>query len=245
MCLSRDSCLWCSDLFIFKSFVLHDIQVMTLPKHQQRFSPLGITAAIFLFGIAFLLMSSRYEMLNSYSSQDVFQAPDLIPHPVVPSHVVLPHTRALPYISTEPHSGTYEQLNEIARLEGFYDSLTIKRLTTLLRQGGDTAVRQRAVEMLARIGDSTAVDMIVEGLADNHERVREAALHALLITHYNDIDLILGQVLHGDRSTRMRLLAVELLGSRHSPLAETFLTTASRDQHPAVRERAVQVLNIH
>lgn len=225
-------------------YLFCDRQIMNLPLYLYRFIQLGkIATGLLLCGLI-LTVYTRYAADEYIHNQSKIDGVELSAH--LPSSISEPAENAIDLEDKLNGSSpiALQQIAEIVRLNGMDDLLTIKQLTSLLRQGDDAVVRQRAVLALAETGRPEAIDGLIYGLADRHELVREITLRELLIAQYQDIDLILGQALYGDRSLRVRLLAIELLSGRNNPSAEIFLLAASRGQHPELRVMAEQALGL-
>lgn len=215
---------------------------MNLPCQLQRLALSGVITAILFSGVILVALYTTHETHNNSHSQSGFQDSGSTPH--AGSSLATAQAQAIgtDHSPTANVSIATEQKSEIDRLEGLHDELTIKRLARILVEGSDPAVRQHAVAALARIGSAHALAVIAQGLEDNDELVREVALRALLSAQYEESDFILGQIVHGDRSIHMRIVAVELLSKRDNKMAESFLTAATRDSHPKVSKMATQAL---
>ena len=158
-------------------------------------------------------------------------------------HVTLSPPRVVEVVSDiEPvEKVTAEDRQQIERLTGLVDTETINQLAGILQSSSDPTARVRAIQALAKIPHEQALDVIEQGLADADESVRITTLETLAEKDIHNIDLILGQVIFGDRSLALRQRAVEILGSRGTEVAGAFLMSAMDDPDELVRTNATRL----
>jgi len=138
-----------------------------------------------------------------------------------------------------------EQQFEIAyidNLEGLTSDDVIETLKLTLMTNKDPLVRQRAVAALSDIGGNRVLDALESGLGDSSAAVRvELAKSFAGISNQRSI-LALGQMLMGDKNTKVRKQALHALSTHDSPAAHAFAEAALNDKDDSVKETARKLL---
>jgi HEAT repeat protein len=121
-------------------------------------------------------------------------------------------------------------------LAEFQSPLIIPSLIGLLQQTDDPELRAMAVNSLGQMGQAV-LPHLTDLLAQPHSR-RLATEILSLIRHSQTIPLLLE--IATDRDPTVRAIALEALGSFHSPKIAQTLLDALQDQHSSVRTAAVK-----
>jgi len=134
------------------------------------------------------------------------------------------------------------RIASIDRAEGLADEITLENLSFSLRHDPDPEVRLRAISALEQIGGSTAVDALESGLGDDRIEVRKKVVQTLGNIDDDRIPLWLGQVLMGDPSAEVRLVAVQSIARKEGDIARIFLEAATGDSSSDVSNAALGLL---
>jgi hypothetical protein len=133
------------------------------------------------------------------------------------------------------------RLADIDRSEGLTDEITLGNLAFALRHDPDPEVRIRAVSALDGIGSKAAVTALEGGLGDLDASVRKKVTLAFGKINDERIPLWLGQILMGDPSAEVRLVAVQSIAQKEGDIARIFLEAATGDSSSMVSEAALQL----
>ena len=134
------------------------------------------------------------------------------------------------------------RIASIDRAEGLSDEITLENLAFSLQHDPDPEVRLKAVSALEKIGGSTAVEVLESGLGDDDRQVRKKVVQTLGGIDDERIPLWLGQVLMGDPSAEVRLVAVRSIARKEGDTARIFLEAATGDSSRIVSEAAIGLL---
>jgi len=110
-----------------------------------------------------------------------------------------------------------------------------------LAEKGDMAVRLAAIEALAKLGNVGMAVLLIQTAAGEKADLAAAAAAALANMPDRDLDVLLGRSLR-DANPKIRRLAAEILGQRHSPSAADGLFGATADADKTVRQAAIKAL---
>lgn len=145
--------------------------------------------------------------------------------------------------TSEIQSGDSEsRITSIDRAEGLTDEITLENLAFSLRHDPDPEVRLRAISAIEKIGGSNAAEILESGLGDEDPRVRGKVVRTLGSINDERIPLWLGQVLMGDPSPEVRLVAVRSIAQKEGDIARIFLEAATGDSSSVVSEAALGLL---
>lgn len=143
----------------------------------------------------------------------------------------------------EIQSGDAEsRMAAIERTEGLADDITLDNLAFSLNHDPDPEVRLKAISALEQIGGASAAGALESGLGDRNPRVRQKVVQALGRIEDERIPLWLAQVLMGDPSAEVRLVAVRSIARKEGDVARIFLEAASGDSSSAVRQAAEDLI---
>lgn len=134
------------------------------------------------------------------------------------------------------------RIASIDRAEGLTDEITLQNLAFSLQHDPDPEVRIKAISALEKIGGSTAAEALESGLGDEHPQVRKKVVQTLASIDDERIPLWLGQVLMGDPSPEVRLVAVRSIAQKEGDVARIFLQAATGDSSSVVSEAALSLL---
>lgn len=115
-----------------------------------------------------------------------------------------------------------------------------------LRAETDVRVRARIASLLGQIGSPGAVHALIDLLPDPSAHVQRAALQALAASGNEAVDHALGLALLrklGDE--HLRIMIVEILADRRSPVAQDYLKTVSLSLGGPVASRAQAAVSGH
>jgi len=130
------------------------------------------------------------------------------------------------YLSTRP---------EDEAIVGLADILSIKE--THIKS------KQYAIEQLSSFSHNKAiVNAIAGGLKDDRIEIREQVINTLGQLEYQTSHQILGQVIFGEKDSRLRLQAVKHLAGTNTLASKAFLKAALKDESPAVQAEAKFIL---
>ena len=136
---------------------------------------------------------------------------------------------------------TPEQQYEIAyidNLEGMTGDDVIDILANTLLTADDPLVRKRAVTALGEIGGIRVLDALESGMGDRSAEVRTELANSLSGIHDQRSMLLLGQLLMGDRNSRVREQAVYALHQQNTPAARSFVEAGLKDKDDGVSKAA-------
>ncbi|MBE0500594.1 MAG: HEAT repeat domain-containing protein [Desulfuromonadales bacterium] len=134
-----------------------------------------------------------------------------------------------------------------AYLAYIFGSLESDRTLSRLIEGCSDSVddlRQMSVQSLGKIGDATAVDILVKALRDSSLEVREAAMQGLTLLGQRYPDKVVSALSplleHADE--QLRMYAVTVLGRLDDEMAGDHLIFAIKDESAEVRSAAIRAV---
>ena len=122
------------------------------------------------------------------------------------------------------------------------NGLVRRRLEELLAGSGSSAVREAAAKALGKLGDSQAIQSLIEALDDEEENVRWFAVESLRKLQAVEAVPRLSDLLAEDSSARVREITASTLGQLGQPTAVLALKAALGDQNDRVRQKVVSAL---
>ncbi len=140
------------------------------------------------------------------------------------------------------YSDLQDRVQAIDRLAGLTDDITVTALVFSLQHDPSPTVRARAVTMLERIGGEVAATGLETGLGDDIPSVRMKVVQALGNVQDERVSLWLGQMLMGDPSADVRLMAVQAIAQQGGDTARLFLEAAAEDSSSVVSEATLGLL---
>ncbi len=170
----------------------------------------------------------------SASADDSFQSDIFAPDAGTESHHS-PEKFKSPRLSAGgiKEAVTYPQLDKESDVGYWADSLI---------NNVDRLSREQAITELQRIGSDAAVAAIATVLGDNDVRLRRHAVECLSRIDNDNVVLLLGQTLIGDKDSSVRLCAFRFFANQNSEMARAFLNTAMKDKDESVRALARKAL---
>lgn len=134
------------------------------------------------------------------------------------------------------------RIASIERTAGMNDSITLENLAFSLNHDPDPGVRLKAITAIGEIGGPAAAGMLEPGLGDKDPLVRKTVVQTLGGIEDERIPFWLGQVLMGDPSPEVRLVAVRSIARQEGVTAKIFLEAATGDKSSAVSDAALELL---